>query len=110
MAPPRPPPARVPKARLPMKVVPMTVRAPAPILLMALPLWDDPLLGKRCWLRLHEKGGKFHEVPRHHKAQEYLDAYLDAAGIAGEPQSPLFRTLDRRRRLTADRLDRREAL
>jgi hypothetical protein len=19
--------------------------------------------GKRCWLRLHEKGGKFHEVP-----------------------------------------------
>ncbi len=35
--------------------------------------------GKRSWIRLHEKGGKFHEVPCHHKAEEYLDAYLDAA-------------------------------
>jgi integrase len=66
--------------------------------------------GKRCWLRLHEKGGKFHEVPCHHKAEEYLDAYIAAAGIASDPHTPLFRTLDRRRRLTADRLDRREAL
>ena len=32
--------------------------------------------GKRWWFRLHEKGGKFHEVPAHHKAEEYLDAYL----------------------------------
>ena len=37
--------------------------------------------GKRSWIRLHEKGGKFHEVPCHHKAEEYLDTYLDAAGI-----------------------------
>jgi integrase len=66
--------------------------------------------GKRCWLRLHEKGGKFHEVPCHHKTQEYLDAYLDAAGIASDRDGPLFRSLDRKRRLTADRLDRREAL
>lgn len=66
--------------------------------------------GKRCWLRLDEKGGKHHQVPAHHSAQEYLDAYLEAAGIAGDPHSPLFHTLDRRRRLTADRLDRREAL
>jgi integrase/recombinase XerD len=66
--------------------------------------------GKRCWLVLHEKGGKHHEVPCHHSAEEYLDAYLTAAGIAGEPQTPLFRRLDRRRQLTAGRLDRREAL
>jgi integrase/recombinase XerD len=66
--------------------------------------------GKRCWLVLQEKGGKHHEVPCHHKTEFYLDAYLAAAGIAGESQSPLFRTLDRRRRLTAGRLDRREAL
>ncbi|MFO0888331.1 MAG: site-specific integrase [Isosphaeraceae bacterium] len=26
--------------------------------------------GKRWWLRLHEKGGKFHEVPAHHTAEE----------------------------------------
>lgn len=66
--------------------------------------------GKRCWLRLDEKGGKHHEVPAHHSAQAYLDDYLEVAGIAGDPHSPLFRTLDRRRRLTAARLDRREAL
>ena len=30
--------------------------------------------GKRWWLRLHEKGGKRHEVPAHHNADEYLDA------------------------------------
>jgi site-specific recombinase XerD len=48
--------------------------------------------GKRWWLRLHEKGGKFHEVPVHHVAEEYLDAYLQAAGIAGEERGPLFRS------------------
>src|SRR6516225_8143428 len=30
--------------------------------------------GKRAWLRLHEKGGKRHEVPCHHNLTEYLDA------------------------------------
>ena len=48
--------------------------------------------GKRWWLRLHEKGGKFHEVPAHHKAEEYLDAYVAAAGIAGDRKGPLFRS------------------
>jgi integrase/recombinase XerD len=48
--------------------------------------------GKRWWIRLHEKGGKFHEVPVHHLAEEYLDAYISAAGIAEEKGSPLFRT------------------
>jgi integrase/recombinase XerD len=36
--------------------------------------------GKRWWPRLHEKGGKHHAVPVHHKAEEYLDAYLAALG------------------------------
>ena len=40
--------------------------------------------GKRWWLRLHEKGGKFHEVPAHHNAESYLDEYLAAAGIADD--------------------------
>ena len=48
--------------------------------------------GKRWWLRLHEKGGKFHEVPAHHNAEEYLDAYLEAAGIGDDKKGPLFRT------------------
>jgi len=33
------------------------------------------------WFRLHEKGGKRHEVPSHHIAEDYLDAYLDAEQI-----------------------------
>jgi len=33
---------------------------------------------------LHEKGGKYHPVPAHHLAAEYLDAYLEAADIAAE--------------------------
>lgn len=46
--------------------------------------------GKRSWFRLHEKGGKFHEVPAHHNAQAYLDSYLATAGMSGQPNSPLF--------------------
>lgn len=48
--------------------------------------------GKRAWLRLHEKGGKFHEVPCHHKAEEYLDAYIEAAGLKDKLKTPLFRS------------------
>ena len=49
-------------------------------------------LGKRWWLRLHEKGGRVHDMPVHHALESYLDAYLDAAGLAAEPHAPLFRT------------------
>ena len=35
--------------------------------------------GKRGWFRLHEKGGKRHEVPAHHNAEAYVDTYLAAA-------------------------------
>src|SRR5207248_8144346 len=45
--------------------------------------------GKRSWIRLHEKGGKFHEVPAHHNAEEYLDAYIAASGIAEDRRGPL---------------------
>jgi site-specific recombinase XerD len=48
--------------------------------------------GRRAWFRLHEKGGKRHEVPAHHKAEEFLDAYIDAARIADEGAGPLFRS------------------
>jgi integrase/recombinase XerD len=49
--------------------------------------------GKKWWFRLHEKGGKRHEVPAHHKAEEYLDAYVEAAGIREDRKGPLFRTI-----------------
>ena len=51
--------------------------------------------GKRWWIRLHEKGGKRHEVPAHHNAEAYIDAYLEAAGIREEQKTPLFRSVDR---------------
>ena len=53
--------------------------------------------GRRAWFRLHEKGGKRHEVPAHHNADDYLDAYIAAAGIAAEKKTPLFRSIDRHR-------------
>ena len=66
--------------------------------------------GKRWWFRLHEKGGKRHEVPAHHNAEAYLDAYLVACQIAEQRKGPLFRSLDRKRRLTERRLHRLEVL
>ena len=47
--------------------------------------------GKRWWVRLHEKGGKRHEMPAHHNLEAYLDAYIEAAGIEGDRKGPLFR-------------------
>ncbi|RUL84352.1 tyrosine-type recombinase/integrase [Tautonia sociabilis] len=67
--------------------------------------------GKRWWLRLHEKGGKFHEVPAHHNTEAYLDAYIEAAGIAEDPKGPLFRTVrGRSKTLTTKPLRRNNAL
>ena len=48
--------------------------------------------GKRWWVRLHEKGGKRHEMPAHHNLEAYLDAYLQAAGILEAKKTPLFRS------------------
>ncbi len=66
--------------------------------------------GKRWWIRLHEKGGKRHEVPAHHNAEAYLDAYLEAAGIRDEKKSPLFRSVNNRRQLTANPMARTDVL
>ncbi len=44
--------------------------------------------GKRGWVRLHEKGGKRHEMPSHHNLEAYLDAYLQAAGIGEAKKTP----------------------
>jgi integrase/recombinase XerD len=66
--------------------------------------------GKRWWVRLHEKGGKRHDVPAHHSLEEVLDAYLTAAGTGDDKTTPLFRTVDRHRHLTQNRMDRRDVL
>lgn len=53
---------------------------------------DVYVQGRRTWVRLHEKGGKRHEMPCHHKLEEYLQAYIEAAGIEGDRKGWLFRT------------------
>ena len=67
---------------------------------------DYYLQGKRWWLRRREKGGKHYALPVHHKAEVYLDGYLEAAGIAAERGSPLWRTLTRKRELGELRMSR----
>jgi integrase/recombinase XerC len=63
----------------------------------------------RSWLRLHEKGGKVHEMPVHHRLLEHLDAYLAALGRT-ETKAPLFRAaLGRTGTLGIDRLTRHDA-
>ena len=66
--------------------------------------------GRRMWFRLHEKGGKHHEVPAHHKAEEYLDAYLTAATESEAKTTPLFRSVSREGPLTDRRMHRTDVL
>ena len=64
----------------------------------------------RGWLRLHEKGGKRHDVPAHHRAAEALDDYLEAADLE-EAKAPLFQSVDPAGcRLTGRALSRRLVL
>jgi site-specific recombinase XerD len=48
--------------------------------------------GRHGWVRLHEKGGKRHEMPCNHILEAYLDAYVAAAGIAEDRKGYLFRS------------------
>jgi len=68
---------------------------------IAMPVEDYFQQGKRWWFRFHEKGGKLHEVPAHHKAEAHVDAWIDAAGIGEERKLPLFRTFGRNGEVTA---------
>jgi len=62
------------------------------------------------WVRLHEKGGKHHEMPCQHNLKDWLREYIEAAGIIEDKDGPLFRTVDRKtRKLGSTRLDRQRA-
>ena len=54
---------------------------------------DFYVQGRRGWVRLHEKGGKEHEMPTHHNLDRYLEEYIAVAGIAEPRKGPLFRTI-----------------
>jgi integrase/recombinase XerD len=62
------------------------------------------------WVRLHEKGGKHHEMPCQHNLKDWLKEYIEAAGIGEDKDGPLFRTVDRKSKaLGSTRLDRQRA-
>jgi site-specific recombinase XerD len=50
---------------------------------------------QRLWVRLHEKGGKEHQMPCHHNLEEYLLAYIDGCRLRNDPKAPLFPTVSR---------------
>jgi integrase/recombinase XerD len=52
-----------------------------------------------------------HSLPCHHNLEKWLDEYIEAAGIAGERKTPLFRTAADRsgKKLTANGLYQQDA-
>ncbi len=55
---------------------------------------DYFIQGRRGRVRLHEKGGKRHDVPANHNLDEYLEAFIVGAGLKTDPKGPLFRTAE----------------
>ena len=60
---------------------------------VAMRVEDYYATGKRWWVRLHEKGGKRHEMPAHHNLEAYLDAYIcRPPAFVRTARAPLFRS------------------
>lgn len=77
---------------------------------LAMRVEDYFIQGRRGWVRLHEKGGKRHEVPAHHNLDEYIEAYIKDAGLQVDPKGLLFRTIaGKTGRLTALPLSQADA-
>ncbi len=62
---------------------------------------DVYMQGRRTWVRLHEKGGKRHEMPCHHKLEADLHSYMEALhtaanakGTVVDPKASLFSTTE----------------
>ena len=54
--------------------------------------------GDQWAFRFDEKGGKSREIPCRHDLQQFVRAYVDAAGIGDQKHGPLFRSAVRRER------------
>jgi site-specific recombinase XerD len=67
---------------------------------------------RRLWVRLHEKGGKFHEMPCHHTLEGYLAEYIECGRLGDAGRVPLFQAITYRpygrgqAELNGERLDR----
>ena len=53
---------------------------------------------------------RYSALAAHHNAEAYMDAYLEAAGIAGDKKTPLFRSVDKSRKLTENPMNRNDVL
>jgi len=62
---------------------------------LAMKVEDVFTQNRRLWVRLHEKGGKYHAMPCHHNLEQALSVYVDGIGLAADPKGPLFRTIGR---------------
>ena len=62
---------------------------------LAMKVEDVFVQKNRLWVRLHEKGGKRHEMPCHHNLEDYLRAYIDGQNLKEDVKGPLFRTIGR---------------
>lgn len=62
---------------------------------VAMRVEDVYVQGRRTWVRLHEKGGKLHEMPCHHNLEEYLQAYVADARLL-EDKAWLFQSVQGR--------------
>jgi integrase len=66
--------------------------------------------GRRRWVRLHEKGGKEHDVPCHHCLDQCLHKYIESAGITDDVDGYLFRSARRKTgQLTSNPLFQQDA-
>lgn len=70
---------------------------------------DYYLIGEQRWIRLQEKGGKYHEMPAHHELQAFTDSYLQAAQLFGQIGTPLLRAYGRQGELSQKPLTRIDA-
>ena len=52
---------------------------------------DVYVQARRTWVRLHEKGGKQHEMPCHHNLEAWLHAYIEGAQLT-DGKRYLFRS------------------
>jgi len=53
---------------------------------------DVYIQSRRTWVRLHEKGGKQHEMPCHHNLEAWLQEYIEGAQL-GDKKGHLFRSV-----------------
>jgi integrase len=70
---------------------------------VAMRVQDFHPVERRWWVRLHEKGGKLHELPAHHNLEAWLHDYMEAAGIGADRSGWLFRAAIGRTGVLSDR-------